>query len=274
MTNTRSGLSTGTFGLALSLGALSLGVIGCPAENTPGDEVDTAMFDRGSAGTVDVMLALGVSDAMFAFDPTLDPAMSAEANASAIASHVSAIPGGCASASTAGSSVTVTFASGCVLRTGLTASGSVTVELARAASALDVMVSFDAFAVGSRTLDGTAAFHTENGSVLGIELALTGATGSVSTDLTVIGTSGAMEIDGAAMVTREGTTTMLSFTDVVWRLTECYPSAGSVTVTAGRVSQTVSFTSATASTGTVTITQGRTSRDATLPAYGSCPMGV
>jgi hypothetical protein len=274
MTNQRSRLSTGTFGLALSLSALSAGVIGCPAENAPADEVDSAMFDRGSAGTVDVMLALGVSDAMFAFDPTLDPSMSAEANASAIASHVGEIQGGCASASVSGSSVTVTFASGCVLRTGLSASGSVTVEVARAASALDVMVSFDALVVGSRTLDGTAAFHTENGSVLGIELALTGATGSVSTDLTVTGTSGAMEFDGTATVTRDGTSTALSFTDVLWRLRECYPSAGSVTVTTGRVSQTVTFTSATPSTGTVTITQGRTSRDATLPAYGSCPMGV
>lgn len=235
--------------------------------------VDTSTTDRAGAGTVEVLEALAVSDALFAFDPTLDPGQSAELNAAAIAEHTRMI-GSCATAEVSGTSVMVTFASGCTLRTGLSASGSVTVEVARAGAALDVLVTFDALALGARTLDGTAAFHTSDGASLGVELALTSASGSVSTSLTVLGTTGAMELDGTATIDRDGTSTALSFTDVVWRASDCYPSSGSVTVSTGRVSQTVTFTSATPSTGTVTVTQGRTSRDVTLPAYGSCPAGV
>ncbi len=252
--------------------AVSL-AIGCREENA-GEALDTATFDRGASSSVEVLEALAVSDALFAFDPTLDPRMSAEANAMAIAAHVEAGMDGCASAEVTGTSVTVSFASGCVLRTGLTAAGSVSVVVGRTGANLDVDVTFDALALGSHALDGTASFRTTDGSTLDVVLLLTGASGSVSTDLTVVGTSGAMEIDGTATVTREGTTTTLAFGSIVWALGDCYPSSGSMTVSSGRVSQSVAFTSATPSTGTVSITQGRTTRDATLPSYGTCPMGA
>lgn len=256
-----------TVGLAASL------AIGCREENT-GDELDGATFDRGAASSIEVLEALAVSDALFAFDPTLDATATAEANAMAIAAHVESAMDGCASAEVSGTTVSVTFASGCTLRTGLTAAGSVSVSVARAGASLGVDVSFDALVVGSHALDGTASFTTRNGSTLDVVLDLTGSAGSVSTDLTVVGTSGAMQIDGSATVARDGTTTTLTFGGVVWALGDCYPSAGSMTVSSGRVTQSIAFTSATPSTGTVSITQGRTTRDATLPSYGTCPMGA
>lgn len=244
---------------------------GCREEGAA-EELDTAMFDRGASSSVEVLEALAVSDALFAFDPTLDPSASAEANAMAIASHVEGH--GCASAEVSGSSVTVTFASGCTLRVGLTASGSVSAEIARSATGLEVGLDFDALVVGSHTLEGTATFTTTNGSTLDVQLALVSGAGSASADLTVLGSAGAMQIDGTTTGSRDGATTSLAFTAVVWRTGDCYPSAGSMTVASGRVMQTVAFTSATPSTGTVTITQGRVSREATLPSYGTCPMGA
>lgn len=253
--------------------APALSLAGCPAEE-PADMVDMTSFDRGSSGSVEVLHALAVSDAMFAFDPTLDPSMSAEANAMAVRDHVTTTLDGCASAEVAGSAVTVTFASGCVLRTGLTASGSVTVALTRTDASLTAAVTFDALVVGDGALDGSAVFVTSNGSTFAVDATLTSGSGMLDADLTVVGMAMAMEVDGTATITREGTSTMLSFSNVVWRLGDCYPSAGTMTVGTGRVSQTVTFTAATPATGTVTVMQGRASREATLPTYGTCPMGA
>jgi len=251
----------------------SASLVGCRQED-PVDTVDMTSFDRGSSGSIDVLHALAVSDAMFAFDPTLDPAMSAEANAMAVRDYVTSSLDGCASAEVAGSAVTVTFATGCVLRTGLTAAGSVTVELTRTATRLTAAVTFDALVVGSSSLDGSAIFTTSNGSSFAVDATLASGSGMVDADLTVVGTAMAMEVDGTATTTREGTTTMLSFSNVVWALGDCYPSSGSMTVGTGRISQTVTFTAATPDTGTVTVMQGRATREASLPAYGTCPMGA
>ncbi len=259
--------------LWLALLALAASLVGC-RQDEPEDMVDMTSFDRGSSGSIDVLHALAVSDAMFAFDPTLDPTMSAEANAMAVRDHVTGSLGGCASAEVAGSAVTVTFATGCELRNGLTAAGSVTVELTRMAASLTAAVTFDALVVGSSSLDGSAIFTTSNGSSFTVDATLTSGSGMVDADLAVVGTAMAMEVDGTATITREGTATMLAFSNVIWALGDCYPSSGTMTVGVGRVSQTVTFTAATPETGTVTVTQGRATREASLPAYGACPMGA
>ena len=250
-------------------------VLGCgggesPADPDGGDGVDMALFRDSAAASTDVTLSLALADSLFDFDPTLDPSMSAEANAALVAAFAEAGLAGCGTVLVSGATVTVDYGAGCELSTGVRASGSVSLTFSKSGSELSVAMTFDMLSVEERTLDGSATFVTSDGSTLAVTSML--ASG-VSADLVVVGSVGAMQIDGTATVVRGGATLMLTFTGVVWRQGDCYPSAGTLGVGSGRLVQTVTFSSASASSGVVTVSQGRASREATLPPYGDCPAG-
>jgi hypothetical protein len=76
-------------------------------------------------------------------------------------------------------------------------------------------------------------------------------------------------------ITTSGTLTSgaksVTFTNIVWVKGDCYPSAGTLSVTQNRVTTTYTFTSSTPTTGTVTTGRGKSAQ---LPVYGSCPAGA
>ncbi len=254
----------------LSLFAWLAACGGGPRAGDPdaGDVIDMEMFREGTSASTDLTLSLAVADSLFDFDPTLDPSMSAEANAALVAAFTEAGLAGCGTVMVTGASVRVDFGAGCTLVTGVSASGAVTVALTKSGGTLTAALTFEMLVVDGRSLEGSATLSTTDGSSFTVSAMLSG---TVQANLMVVGTAGAMTIDGTATLTRAGTTTMLTFTSVVWRAGDCYPSSGTLTVGSGRLAQTITFTSASAASGSVTITQGRASREATLPAYGSCP---
>ncbi len=83
--------------------------------------------------------------------------------------------------------------------------------------------------------------------------------------------SGSFTMSGAASGSRGGASTAATFTNVTYRAGDCYRNGGSMAITRGPISLTVTFSATTANSGTGSVTQGRRSATATLPAYGSCP---
>jgi hypothetical protein len=206
---------------------------------------------------------LALADELFDFDPTLDPTKTAQQNADAMYARATVqLP--CAMVMLSSSTLTVTAATPCTTPNGVTFSGSFTAAVAKSGGTLTITLTYSNVVVGETTLNGTATLTTTNGSTFQVTYALTKNGTQVSGTLTAAGAPGQITVDG--MLTSGSTSATL--TGVLWKKGDCYPSAGSIAVTQGRLTTTYTFTASTPSTGTVTLARGRTAQ---LPAYGSCP---
>lgn len=243
----------------------------CREERGGDPEVDRDMLADGSNGSLAIEQTLAISDDLLAFDPVLDGSMSADANAIAIEANARASLGACGAVSRSGTSITVDFASGCTLPSGLTASGSVTVAIAVASGTATATITFVDLVAGAYTIDGTASFATTNGTSYDVTIDVTSGGREVLADLTIRAMPGSFTASGSATIVHGGATWSMTITGLVWVRGDCYPSAGSITIGSAALAQTLTFTAATASSGQVMVTQGRRTTTEQLPAYGECP---
>jgi hypothetical protein len=244
-----------------------------------GEEKDA--FDRATSSHVVVHQAVSLTDELFSFDPTLDPARSANENAGLIQAYISTELNGCGQVTLTNAAVVVQFgqAPGCTLPNGQQVSGTASLGVSKQNATLTVTVNFNNLTVDGKDLTGNATMSTSNGSTFSVQANL--AQGSTTINLggattqaasaTITGTPTGITLDGAATATRSAATTKLTFTTVYWARGDCYPSSGSVKVTKGTTEQTYTFTTETPSTGQVDLALGRKTVKVPLPEYGNCP---
>lgn len=246
---------------------------GVPDEPNAEDRDQLKSALSGQSTTTNMLVA---ADSFFDFDPVLDTAKTAEANAQAVSSTIQAKGAACVTATVSGSTVTADFGAppGCTLSTGVTLSGSVSLSVSKASSTLTVAMTFTAFAVDGSSLNGTASFVTSNGSTFQVTANLVTGSDTVVVNVTVTGQPASFLLDGTSSITEGSKVTKLDFARLHAAAGQCYADAGSITVTKASLVSTLTFDAQTPSTGKVKVTQGRRSFTATLPAYGRCPKGA
>jgi hypothetical protein len=236
-------------------------------------------YDEGSGSVPSIEQLAHLAHSLFDFDPTIDPAKTAAENASAIANEVSGNLGEsgvagttCGHVTLATTSVTVDFGGGCTMKNGVTASGSVTAAVASSSGTVTITLTFSSLVVNGASLAGSASFATSNGNTFAVDASVTtGKSTYKVTNLTMGGSSnGTITINGAVTTGGGDLTTTMTFTQVSWKLGDCYPSAGSLSTKKALVTTTVTFDAATPTTGQVTVTVGKRTSTQTLPAYGKC----
>jgi hypothetical protein len=234
------------------------------------DETDTA--NRGSDGGVSIQEALLLADSMFQFDPTINPASTPAQNAQAIGNQTKSLGGACAMVTTAGNTVTANFGAppGCKLSNGLTVSGTASATVSASGGTTAVALAFTNVVVNTRALSGTISFTTTNGTSFQTTFALTA--GPMLTGMVAItGSPTGFTFNGNVSVVATDATTSLTLNNVAYVTGDCYPSGGSMAITKGNTSETITFSATSATTGKVTVTIGKRSFPSTLPAYGQCP---
>lgn len=251
--------------------ALALSACGAGMDTATTDE-STALGEAGSASS-SAQQALRVADTLFELDPTLDPALSAMANANAVADHARMQLNGCGMVSVSGATVTVNFGAppGCTTVNGLQVSGSVSVAVSGGGGSVTATVTLTNVVAGGSALAGTVSVQSSNGTSYTVNLQLTGSSNAAMGTLTLNATPTQWTLNGPLSTTRSGTTTQMTLNSVTYHPGDCYPNGGSVTLARGPVTLTETFSAGTASSGQVTVTQGRRTYTSTLPAYGSCP---
>lgn len=252
----------------------------CASSSTPADATSLSGDEETTFGTSGGTLSsnqetVSLADSLFDFDPTIDPAATPDANAAAVGANTKTNLGTCGSVTVAGATVAVDFGAppGCTLANGAVVSGKVSVAVSKSGTTTSLALTLTDVVVNGTTVAGQATFATSNGSTFTVTSSLAGATKSETSNLTVVGAASSFTISGTAQVTDSGTTSSVVFKDVVHAKGECYAHSGSMTVTKGLLTETVTFTSNTPQTGQVTVQIGKKTSISTLPAYGSCPSG-
>jgi hypothetical protein len=264
-------------GSCLMLGACSNSSAGSDAGNTLTPD-EQATFNVGAPSVPAITQVVALADSFFKFDPTLDATQSDVQNAQLIENHIAAnlgttSDGGtkCATLTMSGATLTADFgpAPGCMLTTGLTVSGTVTLAVTKP-SKLSVAFTFTNVTVNGTALSGTLSFTTSDAMSFTVVANVTWAAVTLSTTgFTVSGNSSAVTLSGP-ITNAADTTTTTTFASVVWMDGACYPSAGTLSIAKGALTETVTFSQATATTGQVTVTIGTVTLPAMLPMYGSC----
>jgi len=243
------------------------------------DSAEQAAYALGAATVPALLQVASVADSFFQFDPTLDPTQTDSANTGLIRAHLAQNLGttgdggvACGTLSVSGTTLTASFGPlpGCTLKNGVVLSGTFAVTVTKSGSSLTVTFTFTSATVDGTALSGTASFTTSDGMTLTVNANVTVGTTTISTNnLTVVGGNGAITLSGFVTNTGDANTT-LQLSSVVWSSGACYPSAGTLTITKGVLSETVTFNAATATTGVVAVTIVQLMVSATLPPYGKC----
>jgi hypothetical protein len=250
-----------------------------PFDDLSGEEKDA--FDRGAGSQIVVHQGISLTDELFSFDPTLDPARTANENAGLIQTYVTGELNGCGSVTLNNASVVIAFgqAPGCTLPNGEQVSGTASLGVSKQNGTITVTVNLNNLTVNGKDLTGNATMSTTNGTTFNVIANFSqgsttinlGGAASQAIGVTVVGSSTGITLDGDATSTRSATTTKLTFTGVSWKRGDCYPSAGTVKVTKSTTEQTYTFNSDTPTTGNVSLAVGRKTVTVPLPAYGNCP---
>lgn len=226
---------------------------------------------EGADMLVGLYLGVALADRLFDFDPTIDPALTADDNAARVAANVGTNLAGCGVVMVTGATVTVDLGAppGCTFSTGLTVSGSIAVAVSKSDTTTIVAIDLSSVTVQGRALAGTLTFRTMDGSTF-----MLAATGGAATGLlTVAGGAGTFTIAGTLTAGTTTTPTGATLRDVVWHRGDCYPSGGSIQITHGFLLQTFTFSLSTAATGICERTIVTRTTSYLLPEYGSCPAG-
>jgi hypothetical protein len=169
-------------------------------------------------------------------------------------------PKGCAKYSWSKLTATVTL-TGCTLEeNGMPVSGTVSLGVATRPTVFTV--TFTGLSVGTSTFGGEVAL-TMNGTsakpappTLDVDVTYTSGGKSEqlsATGLTVATTSTSVAISGAATVTSGGSTVSVAATDLPWQTGECLPTSGTLKVSGGAPTATLTFLSTTPMDGKVTV---------------------
>lgn len=233
-----------------------------------------AFSTGGSSLSVNQEMAV-LANSLFDFDPTIDAGATPQANASAIGANIKSALDGCGTVSVSGASVTVAFGAppGCTLSGGVSISGTVSVAVSQSSGTTTIALSLTSVVVDGKSLAGTASFATSSGSTFDVTTNLTSGTTTDTAQLTITGASGSFTVSGTAHEMQTGGTSTIVFDDVVVVNGECYATSGSMQITKGIVSETITFDAQTPTTGIASVTVGKHTVTQALPAYGSCPSG-
>lgn len=246
-------------------------VTACRQDGT-GGTLDTDAYAHTSNVVVTTEAALEVSDDVLGFDPVLDRMQTADQNAMAVAMHATDALVGCGTVSRTGTAITIEFGTTpCTTPSGHVVTGTMSLAVGVMAGEATATFTFTSFTVDGSSLSGTLGFATRL-TGLTVDVALTSGTSSIAGSATIGATTGAFSLSADLTATRSGTTTSISIRGLVWTRGDCYPSAGTVTATTGRLVQSITFSAATAMSGTVSVTEGPFTTTQTLPAYGDCPV--
>jgi hypothetical protein len=242
-----------------------------------GDEQST--YDGGSPGVNAIIALASAADAMFQFDPTIDPSQTDVGNANLVSAHILQELGAtndsgakCGSVTLTNTTVTASFgpAPGCTLPNGTKISGTISVGITKASSTITIAMTMTTVMVNGVALDGTVQFSTTNGTTFTLSGNFTsGTTTYSSTGLTFTGSTGVVTVDGNFSITTD-TTTTYTLAAVTWKVGDCYPNGGSLTIKTGLIAMTLTFDATTPTTGNVTVTIGKKSVTEKLPVYGTC----
>jgi hypothetical protein len=247
---------------------LLLGLSGC------GGDGELSTDERGDvavhgAGQIAVQQALLAVDQTMEIDPTLDVTKTAAENAQAILARAQA-GGACVTASVAGATVTVDFGTGCDVR-GTALAGSMSLTVTKTGGTLTVIVNFTSLVVDGADLAGSVSLMTAGNGSYQVTFDLTSGDASGSGTLTVDGAPTTLTMSGALSASQGGQSISASLASVVYVLGDCYPSAGTVTLSGGRLAGTITFLATTPQDGRVQVSTRRLTTTAALPAYGPCP---
>jgi hypothetical protein len=257
-----------TLGSALFASMLAAAAFAASCGPAAGGE--NGALEDGSNATVAAQLALGIAEAMIDLQAPLDGSMGADANAMTVETRATASLGGCGTISRTGATLTVDYGTGCALPGGVMVSGAISIGIAVTSSTATVTIEYIDVVANGTPIDGTLALTASPPSYT-VALDLMSGTRAVSGMVTVTATASSLTFDGSLTVV-SGATITLDAASIVWVTGDCWPSAGSLTITALGIAQTVTFSAATANRGTVTVTRGRMTSTEQLPAYGMCPV--
>ena len=242
-----------------------------------GDEQGT--YNGGAPGANAIVALAAAADAMFQFDPTIDPLQTDTQNAQLVSDHVLSELGAtgdagakCGSVTLSGTTVTASFgpAPGCTLPNNTKISGTIAVGITKSASMITIAMTMTSAIVNGLALDGTVQLATTNGTTFTLSGNFTsGTTTYSSSGLTFSGTTGVISVDGTFGITTSATTTY-TFSALTWKIGDCYPDGGSLAIKSGLVTMTITFDASTPTSGNVTVTVGKKSVTEKLPTYGIC----
>jgi hypothetical protein len=237
---------------------------------------ETAATDHGNDTASAATNVLTFADgALFAFDPTINTALDAPTNARAIGAYATDQLAGCASVTVLDATVSIMVnGPSCTLPNGTTASGTVTATVSKMGTTVRVAIAFTNAMIDGRTVSGSVDMVTDNGSVFTASGTVTSGANSLTfNNVQVTGSAGSFVTDGTVTAVKDGVTSNVVLSQVLYRAGDCYPSGGTARVTRNMVTSTITFTAATANSGTVTVMTGRITTSKQLPAYGACPGG-
>jgi hypothetical protein len=229
----------------------------------------TAAAQQGNDATATFLETFKMADALFRFDPDINPGDTPTNNATTIRNNVTGANQSCATVSATNSTTfTATFAQGCTIG-GVSISGTVAIAVTSPASGtISVSLTLTSVVVNSWDIAGTAAFSTSTGSFLSADLNLTHSGTTFGFSGTVQGKIGSITIGGT--VNLPSLSTSATLTNVVVNHGDCWPSGGTLTTTVDGLTATVTFESSTATTGQATISY-QTPAGATKPACYALP---
>ena len=242
--------------------------------------------------STDVQQFIAIGDSLFEFGPSFDATKSLEEIAASIQAKATANLAGCGSVQLSGTTVTISApAPGCTLANGLELSGEIKASVMPAPSSFYPATVFvhvlieDGDTINGIALAAPVSFYTRDGSAWvlsnkpGLATLANSGGGGYNFDLPVVTDGSAVTINGVASE-RHDLAAVIHFADVRTRIGQCYPSAGTASVTKklGEVTDGVppvetltEFSEKTPTTGRVHVTSDGTSFDSVLPAYSHCP---
>jgi len=173
-------------------------------------------------------------------------------------------------------SVTASFDDTCSLEQyGINLSGSIAVSISVENTEITTNFTFTNLSVdGSKPINGTVSIKKTGTNVLETDLNLTVETetitfkGSATVNTNDIVTSGT----GSYKDTKDNVNVTVTYTDLKWAYADCYPSGGTIVVSDGKITATITFSSNSASSGDVTVKVGAVEKTIKLDSYGSCPV--
>jgi hypothetical protein len=220
---------------------------------------------------------------MFQFDPVIDASQSDVQNAGLVQAHITSQLGAaqdagadgggtaCGNVSLSGTTLTVDFGPlpGCKLQNGVTITGTIAVSVSKSGSNIILAVTLTGATINSQAIVGTVNFTTGDGASFTLDGNITSnATKYTMSSLKVAGSAGAITINGVFAVSGNATATY-TFASLTWKLGDCYPSGGSLTVKTV-ITVTITFDASTPMTGNVSVSVGSKMTTEKLPTYGVC----
>lgn len=264
-------------------------LVGCGGDDTAADAGTTTLAaeyrrdiynaNAATATSVDVLNA--IDQAMVDFDPTINPAQTAEQNAMNVAGKVRGAAS-CASAMVSMTTVSAQFTN-CTLPSGVSLNGGVSIAVSKSGGTITLAFTLTNLAVNGKTVTGSITMVTTTGTSFAATGMFTvttdaGMNGVALNNLVVTATSGQYTMSGMLTSTVNGTATSVgiaAMNPLVYQMGNCYPRGGTAIATRGTQRYTITFDTVTATCGSVNVRVNNLPPvRVALHPYGTCPNGT